>query len=86
MGVIDRQFMETPFFGVRQMAWHLRNEGHAVNPKRVRRLMRIMGLMPIYRKPNTSKPAKGRRPFPYLLRGLTIDRPNQVPLSGSCSA
>ncbi|KAA9008789.1 DDE-type integrase/transposase/recombinase [Histidinibacterium aquaticum] len=58
--------------------WHLRNEGHAVNPKRVRRLMRITGLMPIYRKPNTSRPAKGRRPFPYLLRGLTIDRPNQV--------
>ena len=78
MVLIDRQFMETPFYGVRQMTWHLRNEGHAVNPKRVRRLMRLMGLMPIYRKPNTSKPAKGRRPFLYLLRGLTIDRPNQV--------
>ena len=78
MVLIDRQFMETPFYGVRQMTRHLRNEGHAVNPKRVRRLMRLMGLMPIYRKPNTSKPAKGRRPFLYLLRGLTIDRPNQV--------
>jgi putative transposase len=78
MALIDRQFMETPFYGVRQMTWHLRNEGHAVNPKRVRRLMRLMGLMPIYRKPNTSRPAKGRRPYPYLLRGLTIDRPNQV--------
>ncbi len=78
MALIDRQFMETPFYGVRQMTWHLRNEGHAVNPKRVRRLMRLMGLMPIYRRPNTSKPAKGRQPYPYLLRGLTIDRPNQV--------
>ena len=58
MALIDRQFMETPFYGVRQMTWHLRNEGHAVNPKRVRRLMRLMGLMPIYRRPNTSKPAK----------------------------
>ena len=78
MQIIDRQFMETPFFGVRQTTWYLRNEGHAVNPKRVRRLMRLMGLMPICRKPNTSKPAKGRQPYPYLLRGLTIDRPNQV--------
>ena len=78
MALINRQFMETPFYGVRQMTWHLRNGGHAVNPKRVRRLMRLMGLMPIYRRPNTSKPAKGHRPFPYLLRGLTIDCPNQV--------
>ena len=78
MALIDRQFMETPFYGVRQMTWHLRNEGHAVNPKRVRRLMRLMGLMPIYRRPNTSKPAKGRQPYPYLLQGLTIDRPGQV--------
>ena len=78
MRIIDRQFMETPFYGVRQMTWHLRNEGHALNPERVRRLMRLMSLMPIYRKPNISKPAKGRRPFLYLLRGLMIDRPNQV--------
>jgi putative transposase len=78
MQVIDRQFMETPFFGVRQMTWCLRDEGHAVNPKRVRRLMRLIGLMPIYRKPNTSRPAKDRRPYPYLLRELTIGRPNQV--------
>ena len=78
MALIDRQFMETPFYGVRQITWHLRNEGHAVNPKRVRRLMRLMGLMPIYRRPNTSKPAKGRQPYPYLLQGLTIDRPGQV--------
>ena len=75
---IDEQFLETPFFGVRQMTWHLRNEGHLVNEKRIRRLMRLMGLMPIYQKPNTSKAAKGRKTYPYLLRGLRVDRPNQV--------
>lgn len=78
MRLIDVQFLETPFFGVRQMTWHLRNEGHAVNEKRVRRLMRLMGLMPIYQKPNTSRPAKGHKTYPYLLRGLRVERPNQV--------
>ena len=57
MRQIDEQFLETPFFGVRQMTWHLRNEGHLVNEKRIRRLMRLMGLMPIYQKPNTRCPA-----------------------------
>jgi len=75
---IDEQFLETPFFGVRQMTWHLRNEDHRVNEKRVRRLMRLMGLMPIYQKPNTSKPAKGHKIWPYLLKALRVDRPNQV--------
>jgi len=78
MRVIDKQFLETPFYGVRQMTWHLRNEGHLVNEKRIRRLMRLMGLMPIYQKPNTSKAAKGHKIYPYLLRGLRVDRPNQV--------
>ena len=75
---IDRQFMETPFYGVQRMTWHLQNEGCRVNVKRVRRLMRLMGLMPIYQKPNTSLAAKGHKTYPYLLRGLHIDRPNQV--------
>jgi len=75
---IDRQFMETPFYGVQQMTWHLQNEGCRVNVKRVRRLMRLMGLMPIYQKPNTSLAAKGHKTYPYLLRGLHIDRPNQA--------
>ena len=75
---IDEQFLETPFFGVRQMTWHLRNDGHLVNEKRIRRLMRLMGLMPIYQKPNTSRPAKGHKTYPYLLRGLRVVRPNQV--------
>ena len=78
MRQIDEQFLETPFFGVRQMTWHLRNDGHLVNEKRIRRLMRLMGLMPIYQKPNTSRPAKGHKTYPYLLRGLRVDRPNQV--------
>jgi putative transposase len=78
MRKIDKQFLETPFYGVRQMTWHLRNEGHLVNEKRIRRLMRLMGLMPIYQKPNTSKAAKGHKIYPYLLRALRVDRPNQV--------
>lgn len=78
MLLIDKQFLETPFYGVQQMTWHLQNEGFPVNVKRIRRLMRLMGLMPIYQKPNTSLPAKGHKTYPYLLRGLTVDRPNQV--------
>lgn len=57
------------------MTWHLRTEGHLVNEKRIRRLM---GLMPIYQKPNTSKAAKVHKTYPYPLRGLRVDRPNQV--------
>ncbi len=78
MRLIDKQFLETPFYGVRQMTWHLRNEGHVVNEKRIRRLMRLMGLMLIYQKLNTSKAAKGHKIHPYLLRGLRVDRPNEV--------
>ncbi|ORE91076.1 transposase [Stappia sp. 22II-S9-Z10] len=75
---IDEQFLQTPFYGVRQMTWHLRGEGEAVNPKRIRRLMRLMGLMPIYQRPNTSAPAKAHKVWPYLLRGRTIDRAGEV--------
>ncbi len=78
MAEIDRQFLETPFYGVRQMTWHLRALGHGVNVKRIRRLMRLMGLMPIYRQPRTGIPAKGHKIYPYLLKGVTIDRPGQV--------
>jgi len=56
MRLIDKQFLETPFYGVRQMTWHLRNDDHLVNEKRIRRLMRLMGLMPIYQKPNIPLP------------------------------
>jgi len=75
---IDRQFLNTPFYGVQQMTWHLRARGRMVNVKRVRRLMQLMGLMPIYQKPHTSIPAKGHKKYPYLLQGMKIDRPNQV--------
>ena len=61
MRLIDKQFLETPFYGVRQMTWHLRNEDHLVNEKRIRRLMRLMGLMPFYQKPNTRTAAKGHK-------------------------
>ncbi|WP_245501494.1 IS3 family transposase [Mesorhizobium sp. M2A.F.Ca.ET.067.02.1.1] len=78
MLLIDKQFLDTPFYGVQQMTWHLRNEGHAVNVKRIRRLMRLMCLMPIFQKPDTSRPAKGHKTYPYLLGGLRVERPNQV--------
>ncbi|WP_425411834.1 IS3 family transposase [Leisingera aquimarina] len=82
MRQIDEQFLETPFFGVRQMTWHLRSEGHLVNEKRIRRLMRLMGLMPVYQKPNISKAAKGHKTYPYLLRGLRGRHHLPAPLGG----
>jgi putative transposase len=78
MARIDRQFLETPYYGSRKMTAWLRREGHVVNRKRVRRLMRQMGLQVIWQKPNTSKPNPEHKIYPYLLRGLTIERPNQV--------
>jgi putative transposase len=78
MRLIDAQFLETPWYGSRQMAGHLRREGHAVGRKRVRRLMAIMGLVPIYQRPRTTVPHPAHRIYPYLLRGLVVDRPNQV--------
>ena len=82
MALIDRQFLETPYYGSRKMTAWLRREGHVVNRKRVRRLMRQMGLQVIWQKPNTSKPNPEHKVYPYLLRGLTIDRPNQVWATG----
>lgn len=78
MGKIDRQFLETPFYGSRQMARHLRRRGYAVGRTRVRRLMRLLGLQAIYQKPRTTIPNRHHRIYPYLLRGLLIERPNQV--------
>ena len=78
MAEIDRQFLDTPFYGAQQMTWHLRAQGHLLNIKRVRRLMRLIGLTPIYQQPRTSIPAKGHKIYPYLLRGLPIENPNQV--------
>jgi putative transposase len=78
MQLIDVQFMETPWYGSRQMARHLRREGHGVGRKRIRRLMAVMGLAPIYQRPRTTVPHPEHRIYPYLLRELTIDRANQV--------
>ena len=64
--LIYQQFLDTPFYGVRQMTWHLQNEEHDVNQKRIRRLMHLMRLMPIYQKPETSRPSKGHKTYPYL--------------------
>ena len=54
MRKIDEQFLETPFFGVHQMTWHLRNDGHLINEKRIRRLMRLMGFMPFIKSPRSA--------------------------------
>lgn len=75
---IDELFTAWPFLGSRRMTAMLRAEGYAINRKRVRRLMRRMGIAALGPKPRTSKPAPGHKVFPYLLRGLTIERPNQV--------
>lgn len=78
MKLLDEQFTQTPFYGVRRMTAWLQQQGEAVNPKRVRRLMRLMGLEPIYPKPNLSQPGEPLRRYPYLLRGMTLTAPNQV--------
>lgn len=78
MKLIDKQYMATPFYGARKMAVWLKSECHRVNRKHVRRLMQLMGLRAIYRRPWTSKPAPGNTIYPYLLNGLNITRPNQV--------
>jgi putative transposase len=78
MRLIDEQFMDTPFYGARQMSKHLRRLGYAAGRKRIRRLMRKMGLEPIYQKPNTSAPHPEHRIYPYLLKGMEINEPNQV--------
>lgn len=78
MRLLDEQYLETPWYGARQMTRHLRRESHKVNRKRIGRLMKMMGLSAIYQKPNTSKPHPQHKIYPYLLRGLTIERPNQV--------
>lgn len=78
MRLIDEQFLETPWYGSRQMARCVRRQGHQVGRHRVRRLMRKMGLTPIYQTPRTSQPHPQHRIFPYLLRDLTIEQPNHV--------
>lgn len=80
MRLLDEQYMKAPCYGVDKMTVWLRREGHPVNPKRTRRLLRLMGIEAIYPRPklNLSHPDKEHKIFPYLLRGVTIDRINQV--------
>jgi putative transposase len=75
---LDELFTAWPFLGSRRMTALLRAEGHALNRKRVQRLMRKMGIAALGPKPKTTKPAPGHKIFPYLLRGVAIERPNQV--------
>ena len=75
---MDELYLASPFYGSRRMVAVLRREGVVINRKRVRRLMRVMGLEAIYQKPNTSQGHPDHKVYPYLLRGLVIDRPNQV--------
>ena len=75
---IDELYLRYPFYGSRQMVRHLAREGEAVGRHRVRRLMRLLGLEAIYRKPRTTVANPDHRVYPYLLRGLTIERPNHA--------
>jgi putative transposase len=79
MEIIDKIFTKHPYFGARRVRALLRREhGKQVTRRRVRRLMKTMGLETLYRRPRTSQPAPGHKIYPYLLRGLEINRPNQV--------
>ena len=78
MALIDRHYLARPYYGSRRMAAWLATQGHLVNRKRVQRLMRLMGLVAIYQRPNTSKAAAAHKIYPYLLGGIAIERVNQV--------
>jgi putative transposase len=78
MRLIDEEYTRHPFLGSRGMKRYLRRQGHKVNRKRVQRLMRLMGLVSIAPGKRTSVPGPGHKIYPYLLRGLAIDRPGQV--------
>jgi putative transposase len=78
MRLIDEQYLRTPFYGSRNMAFWLTQQGYEVNRKRVQRLMRTMGLEAIYPRPSTTRRCLEHRIYPYLLRDVTILRPNQV--------
>ena len=76
--LIDEVYTARPFYGSRRMAAELARRGEAVNRKRVQRLLRVMGLEAIYPRPRLSTPAPGHRVYPYLLRGVTVERPGHV--------
>lgn len=78
MRLLDEQYFKTPFYGVRKLTAWLKGLRYTINRKRVKRLMDLMGWQTIYRRPNTSKPNKQNRIYPYMLKELDINRPNQV--------
>jgi putative transposase len=78
MRLIDEEYTRHPFYGVKRMTGWLAGQGYAVNEKRVRRLLRLMGIMAIYPKPRLSAGSPRQAVYPYLLRGLLITRPDQV--------
>jgi len=78
MRLLDQEYTDRPFYGVRKMTVGLQQQGYAVGPKRVRRLLRAMGLMAVYPKPRLSLNPLAHQRFPYLLKGVAIVRPNQV--------
>ena len=78
MRLIDEQYTAQPVYGSRRMTAWLQRDGHAVNRKRVQRLMRLMGLEAVYPKPKLSVAGQGHKVFPYLLRDVTIGRVDQV--------
>lgn len=78
MRLIDEQYTKTPFFGIRRITQALKSLGCIVNHKRIARLMRLMGIEAIYPKPRLSKSQKENKKYPYLLRGLSIERPDHV--------
>jgi putative transposase len=78
MRLLDEQYTRTPFYGSRRLRAWLRTQGHTVNHKRIERLMRLMGIAAIAPRRQLSRPAPGHRIYPYLLRGVVIDRVDQV--------
>jgi putative transposase len=84
MRLLDEQYTRYPFYGVLRMTYWLRQQGYYVNAKRVRRLLRKMGLLAMYPKPQLSRPAAGAQLYPYLWRGVTIARADHVIVPVSC--
>ena len=76
--LLDEQYTRAPFYGSRRMTEWLAKEGHQVNRKRVSRLMELLGIEAVYPKPRLSQPGEGHRIYPYLLRGIAVERVNQV--------
>lgn len=78
MRLLDEQYLDTPYYGIRRMQWFLGQKGYQVNHKKVARLLRLMGLEAVYPKPNLSKADPAHKIYPYLLRGVKIERVDQV--------